>query len=97
LQHVVTGAPVGEVRYHVRVGDRSATIIRGDATAPDVTFAEDYATAADIASGQLSAAAALLSGRIRVSGDMGALIAHRDLLNLDDPVPPAVRATTSYR
>jgi hypothetical protein len=96
LQHLVTGAPDGDVEYHVRVRDRVVTIGRGPAPAPDVTFAEDYGTAAAIASGELSAPAALLAGRIRVGGDLAALIAYQDLLTLSDPVPDAVRAATTY-
>ncbi len=96
LEHLVTGGPDGDVRYHVRIVGRSITIVRGPATDPDVTFAEDYATAAAIASGELSAPAALMSGRIRVGGDMATLIHHREVLAVDDPVPAAVRAATTY-
>jgi putative sterol carrier protein len=96
LEHLVTGGPEGDVRYHVRIAGGAITIVRGPATDPDVTFAEDYATAAAIASGELSAPAALLSGRIRVGGDMTTLINHRDVLAVDDPVPAAVRAATTY-
>ncbi len=94
---MVTDGPGGEVRYHVRIIDQTAAIVRGQAAHPDVTFAEDYVTASAIASGQLSAPAALLAGRIRVGGDMAALIAHQDILSIADPVPAAVRAATSYR
>jgi hypothetical protein len=96
LQHVVTGGPSGETRYHVLITDGRAQIIRGVAADPDVTFAEDYATAASIASGQLSAPTALLAGRIRVAGDMAALVARQGELAVDDPVPPAARAATTY-
>jgi hypothetical protein len=96
IQHVVTASPRGDVAYYVRVADHSVAIVRGRAEHPDVTFAEDYATAAAIAGGGLSAPAALLAGRIRVAGDMAALIAHQDLLAVHDPVPASVRAATTY-
>jgi putative sterol carrier protein len=96
LQHLVTAGPEGDVEYHVRVAEGTVTIFRGPASDPDVTFAEDYATAAAIAGGHLSAPAALLAGRIRVGGDMAALIARQDLLAAGDPVPAAVRAATTY-
>ncbi len=96
LQHLVSGGPQGTVSYHVRVGEGGAAIVRGQAASPDVTFAEDYATAAAIASGELSAPAALLAGRIRVGGDLAALIAGQGRLTVNDPVAPAVRAATTY-
>jgi hypothetical protein len=97
LQHTVTGGPAGDVWYHVRLAGGVASIARGQARHPDVSFSEDYATAAAVASGELSASAALLAGRIRVRGDMTALIGHHDLLAVSDPVPAALRATTTYR
>jgi SCP-2 sterol transfer family len=96
LQHVVTGGPEGDVCYHVRIAGQAVTVVRGPAADPDVTFAEDYATAAAIAGGALSAPAALLAGRIRVGGDLAALIAHQDRLILDDLVPAPVRASTTF-
>jgi putative sterol carrier protein len=96
LEHLVTGGPDGNVDYHVRVAGGAATIFRGPAADPDVTFAEDYDTAAAIAGGRLSAPAALLAGRIRVGGDMAALIAHQDMLSVTDPIPAAVRSSTTY-
>jgi hypothetical protein len=96
LQHTVLGAPAGEVCYHLRLAPEGAEIVRGAASHPDVTFSEDYETAAAVASGVLSAPAALIAGRIRIGGDMGALIAHPDILAVTDPVPPAVRAATTY-
>jgi putative sterol carrier protein len=96
LQHVVTGGPEGDVCYHVRIAGQAVSIVRGPAEDPDVTFAEDYATAAAIAGGALGAPAALLAGRIRVGGDLSVLIAHQDRLIVDDPVPAAVRAGTTF-
>lgn len=96
LQHVVTGGPEGDVCYHVRVANGAVAVVRGQAVTPDVTFAEDYTTAAAIASGTLSAPAALLAGRIRVGGHLARLTNHFDGATIVDPVPAAVRATTTY-
>lgn len=96
LQHTVSGAPAGDVCYHVRLTDDAAEIVRGPSSRPDVTFAEDYATAAAVASGALSAPAALLAGRIRVGGDMAALVAHQSIMTGNDPLSPAVREATTY-
>jgi putative sterol carrier protein len=95
LEHLVADGPDGDIRYHVCLSDAGATVVRGPAATADVTFAEDYATAAAVASGSLSAAAALLAGRIRVAGDVATLVEHQPLLRAD-PLPPAVRAATTY-
>jgi alkyl sulfatase BDS1-like metallo-beta-lactamase superfamily hydrolase len=96
VQQVVTAAPGGEVRYHIEVrGDRLA-VRRGQAGQPDATLTEDYATAAGIASGEVSPQAALLDGRIRVAGNLAALLEHRAALAGLDPVPPGLRAATTY-
>ena len=96
LQQIVTGAPDGEVRYHVIVAGGRAVLVPGPAGAADATFTEDYATAGAIARGELTTQAALLSGQIRVAGNMAALSARQDDLAGLDPVPPAVRAGTTY-
>jgi hypothetical protein len=94
VQQVVTGGPEGEVRYHVHVTDAQATVHPGEAGQPDVTFTEDYGTAAAVARGELTMQAGLLDGRIRVGGNLGSL--GRQELSTLDLVPAAVRAATTF-
>lgn len=96
LQHLVSAAPSGEVSYYLRLSEDGVTIVPGRAPHPDVTFAEDYATAAAIAKGDVTAPAALLAGRIRVGGNLSALVTHQGMLAIDDPIPVALRATTTF-
>jgi hypothetical protein len=96
VQQVVMDTPDGEVRYWMRIADQQATVRPGQTTHPDVTFTEDYATAAAIARGELTTQAALLAGRIRVSGNLATLAAHQDQLRGVDPLPAAVRAGTTF-
>jgi hypothetical protein len=96
LQQVVTDTPDGEVRYHVRVRDGMAWVRAGQSERPDATFTGDYGTAAAVSRGELSVHAALLAGRVRIAGNMAVLSAHQDELVGIDPVPAAVRATTTY-
>jgi putative sterol carrier protein len=95
VQQVVTDTPDGEVRYAVTISDERATVHPGRAARADVTFTEDYSTAVAIARGELTPQAALLAGRIRVAGNVAALMS-RSHLAYDDLIPPAVRAATSY-
>ena len=96
IQQVVLDTPDGEVRYWVRIRDREATVRPGESDNPDVTFIEDYATATAIALGELTTQAALLAGRIRVSGNLATLAAHHDGVGRVDALPAAVRAATTY-
>jgi putative sterol carrier protein len=96
IQQVVTSEGGAEVRYYIDVqGDRIA-VHRGQAPSPDATITEDYGTAVAIARGELSAQEALLAGRIRIAGDVGALLRHRETLATLDPIPASVRKATTF-
>ncbi len=94
-QHV-HDAPEGIVMWHVEVTGDTRTIRRGPHPAPTVTFTQDYATAASVARGDISAQEAFMTGRITLSGKAGALIAAGPALAaLGDALAP-VRASTTY-
>ena len=96
LQQVVTGTAAGEVTYAVRIGDGRVTVTPGRADDADATITEDAETAAAISSGRLTSQTAILAGRVRVSGDLGALVEHQELLERLDHVFAEVRETTTY-
>ena len=96
VQHVVTGAPAGEVRYWVRIDRGTVELGAGDAAAPHVTFREDYATAAALARGDVTPQAAVMAGRVRAAGDIGLLVAHRAARAGVDDAFAGVRAATVY-
>jgi len=77
LQHVVTGAPDGEVVYRIAIVDgrvTEAVLGRDDADA-DCTFLEGHADAVLIAKGDLDLHVGFMQGRVKMSGDMGRLMA----------------------
>jgi alkyl sulfatase BDS1-like metallo-beta-lactamase superfamily hydrolase len=96
LQQVVTGGPDGEVRYYVELRGSAATLSRGNAGDADMTFTSDYGTATAIARGTLSTQAALLEGRIRVTGSPVHLAERHGHLSGLDPIPAQLRAETTY-
>ncbi|MGH9123776.1 MAG: hypothetical protein ACRDZ8_03490 [Acidimicrobiales bacterium] len=98
LQHRVTGGPDGDVWYYVRLSadGLGAAVVPGRAEHPQITFCEDFETAAAVAQGHLGAPAALLSGQIRVAGDLAALLDGRERLPVGDLMPAAVRASTEF-
>src|SRR5436190_20295664 len=79
LQQVVT-APDGEKRYYVKLVDGKAEVAMGDVENPDATISQDYDTAKGISTGELSAVAAYMSGKLRVQGDLMKLMTLQGVL-----------------
>jgi hypothetical protein len=77
LQHVVTGAPGGEVAYTLAMVDGRVveTTVGRDDVAADCTFLETHDDAVRIAAGDLDLHVAFMQGRVKMSGDMGRLMA----------------------
>jgi hypothetical protein len=88
-----TGVPV---TWHVAIDDGKVSLAAGPAAQADLRFTTDRATAAGIASGDLSAQRAFVEGRLRVGGDLSRLVAHqRAIAAVDDALAP-VRARTTF-
>ena len=84
VQQVITDGS-HEVAYALELAEGSVHVRRGRTAAPDVTFTQDRATATAVHDGELSAQAAFLDGRLRLSGDVAALLAAAPALaTLDD-------------
>ena len=100
LEQVVRDGPDGEVRYRVVVTAGGAYIEPPSdldtRPAPDLTIACDWSTATGLAQGALSAQAALMAGRLRVSGNLARLSGQAVHLVGLDPVPEPVRRRTTY-
>ncbi len=96
IEQHVTGAPGGDVTYHLTVDAAGVRVEPGTSPNPTITFTQDYETAAAIARGDLSAQTAFMVGQLRVRGDLPALVANQEVLaGLDDRFAP-VRAETTY-
>ncbi|HJR26807.1 MAG TPA: SCP2 sterol-binding domain-containing protein [Acidimicrobiales bacterium] len=77
LQHVVTGAPDGEVAWSLVLEDgrvADAAVGRDD-DAADCTFLITHPDSVLIARGELDLHAGFMQGRVKMSGDMGRLMA----------------------
>ncbi len=96
VEQVVTGAPEGDVRYQVVTGPHGTTVRRSGEGRPDVVLTTDYPTAAAIAQGRLSAAAAVGDGRVRVGGSLRGVAAAADDLAAADLLTADVRGRTTY-
>jgi putative sterol carrier protein len=80
LQQVVTGGPDGEVAYVVEIDDAGVRMTRGRRGDADVTITEDYETAVAIHAGTLSLPDAFMAGRVKVAGNLAALLARQETL-----------------
>lgn len=73
--------PPGEpVVYHLRLSGGAATLVPGTATDADVRFRCDHATALAVARGELGAQRAFMEGRLRIGGDVRAIVAAQEVL-----------------
>lgn len=85
VQHVVTGTPDGEVRYVQSWSDGRLVESRlGGDPAADVTFLQTYADAQPVARGEVAAEVTFMQGRLKVTGDMGKVMALMPVLTSDE-------------
>ncbi|HEX9124136.1 MAG TPA: SCP2 sterol-binding domain-containing protein [Actinomycetota bacterium] len=69
LLQVISGGD-GERRYWIRIEDGTIALGLGDMDGADATITEDYDTAVGLATGQLNAVSAFMSGKLKISGNM---------------------------
>jgi hypothetical protein len=96
LGQVVTGGPDGEVRYQLRITGGEITIGNDPADGADATFTEDYPTAVALFRGELSPQDALMAGRIRVAGNVAAVMANQTALAALGPLFAGIRSATTF-
>lgn len=73
IQQVVP-APEGELRYWIRIEGGRVALGAGDAEAPDVVITQSLSTAQALARRELNPVTAFMTGRLKVTGDMGRLM-----------------------
>jgi putative sterol carrier protein len=96
VTQVVTDGPEGDVTYHLQVGDGELGFGAGPASSEDLRMEQDWATAVAVATGELNAQEAFVTGRIRISGDPQALMDAQPVFGALDSVFTTVRGRTRY-
>jgi hypothetical protein len=82
VQHIVTGAPEGDVRFiHTTVDGRTTELVFGTDDAVDVTFTHTYADARAIFRGELDPRVGFMRGSTKMAGDMGKVLALMPLVS----------------
>ena len=97
VTQVVTDGPEGDVTYHLRLGNGSASFGVGPAEQEDVRMQQSWTTATAIATGDLNAQEAFIKGLIRLSGNQQKLIDSQPVFAALDSVFTSVREQTEYR
>lgn len=85
-----------EYAHHVVLSDGDARVVAGRAPAPDVVLHTDLPLACDLARGTVNAQHALAAGRLRIGGDLDALVVRSELLRSLDDVFASVRTRTTF-
>ncbi len=98
IEQLVSGVPGrGDVRYQFRVDSDGASVAEGSTVEPpDVRLTTDYETAVAIAVGRENAQIALARGRLRLGGDVEALVRGAAALGALDDATTALRDATTY-
>jgi hypothetical protein len=96
VTQVVNDGPEGDVTYHLQVGNGDASFGAGPADPEHVRMEQDWATAVAVATGELNAQEAFVTGRIRFFGDQQALIDAQPVFGALDHVFSNVRDRTRY-
>jgi SCP-2 sterol transfer family len=82
MQYVVTGGPDGDIKYYWILGDgKLLESALGDAPDADFTMTLTYDDSVKIQNGELDSNAAFMQGRMKVTGNMGKLMALMPLTN----------------
>lgn len=81
LQFEVPDAPEGaEKIYVIAIDGGAARVVPGPGESPDITISSSYETAAALAKGELNTQMAFMTGKIKVSGNMGKLMTNQAML-----------------
>jgi putative sterol carrier protein len=96
IQQVVVGPDGGRTCYAIRVADGRVELTPGPADDADATITEDHDTASALAQGETTPQDAILAGKIRVSGDLIALLQAQEVLDRVRARFDAVRARTAF-
>ncbi|HSJ71513.1 MAG TPA: SCP2 sterol-binding domain-containing protein [Acidimicrobiia bacterium] len=81
VQFDVTGAPQGDLSYHLKIADGTAVTSPEPLPDPDVTVGSDYETSKAISKGELNVQMAFMTGKIKVGGNMAKIMMHQNVIN----------------
>jgi putative sterol carrier protein len=96
VQQVVVVDGGEPVRWGLRVAAGRVAVEGGDLADPDVTLTTDRATATSLARGEAAVTDVFMAGRLRIAGDLRALMRAGGALGALDEAFAAVRERTTW-
>ena len=96
VTQVVTDGPEGDIIYHLQVGNGAASFGAGPADPEDVKMQQEWATAVAVATGEMNAQEAFITGKILLFGDQQSLMAAQPVFGALDSIFSTVRDRTNY-
>jgi predicted lipid carrier protein YhbT len=96
MEQTVADGPQGTIRWHIVFDDGDVELVPGPAPHAHLHFTTSWDVAAAIARGEQAAPAAFIEGRLRVGGDLGALLRHQRRLAAVDDALATLRSKTVW-
>jgi putative sterol carrier protein len=93
IQQIITSED-GQTHYWIEIVDGTIDMGVGDAEAPEATITQSYETAVKLAKSELSVVTAFMTGKVKVTGNMGLLMGLQGALS---QLPAAMQSVdTAY-
>ena len=93
IQQIIT-SDEGQTHYWIEIVDGTIDMGVGDADAPEATITQSYETAVKLAKSELSVVTAFMTGKVKVTGNMGLLMGLQGALS---QLPAAMQSVdTAY-
>ena len=96
ITQVITESPDGTVTYHLQSGNGRVAFGVGPAEPEDVRLEQEYFSAVDVATGEITAEDAFITGCIRLSGNAPLLLECQAVFAGLDPIFTAIADRTDY-
>jgi putative sterol carrier protein len=96
ITQVVSEGPDDTVIYHLQVGNDAVTFGPGPADPEDVRLEQEWDTAVAVATGEMTAEDAFITGCIRLGGNAQLLLESQQVFAALDAVFTAVAEQTEY-
>jgi hypothetical protein len=94
--HEISDTPHGDVTFRFTAADGRIELAWATNDGAEITLVEDYTTAVAIARGELPAQQAVAEGRLKLRGDVGALIRNGPAMTALGDLFRVVRDSTTY-
>ena len=97
ITQMVSDGPEDTVLYHLQVSDNAVTFGAGPADPEHVRLEQEWETAVAVATGEMAAEDAFITGAIRIGGDAQMLLHSQEIFAALDPIFEEVAQITVYK